>query len=159
MTRCLVPATVGALAALIVAATGTAGARPASEHVQTVHAHLDAGQQVPSPDGAATGAHGTFSGTYDSRTRVLTWRLQWVRVSQPTTDASIHYGRRGRTGRAALLLCKPCHSPASGHAKLAPGLARAILQPQGEGLAYVSVDTERNPLGEIRGEIVERCPC
>ena len=52
-----------------------------------------------------------------------------------------------------------CHSATSGHSKLAPGLAHAILQPQGEGLAYVTIATECNPQGEIRGELAERCPC
>lgn len=147
------------LAAPAAAATGTALADPSTATVQTVYAHLNAAQQVPSPDGAPTGARGTFSGTYNNRTRMLTWRLQWVRVSEPTTQAGIHFGRTGRTGATALLLCRHCLSPASGHSKLSTRLARAILQPQGEGLAYVSIATERSPQGEVRGEIVERCPC
>jgi hypothetical protein len=152
--------TIAATAAALAAATSaTARADRAAAPVQTVYAHLNADQQVPSPDGAPTGARGTFSATYNSRTHILSWRLSWVRVSEPVTDAGIHYGRLNRTGRTALTLCKQCHSPASGHARLAPALARAILQPQGGGLAYVSIDTERNPTGEIRGEIAERCPC
>lgn len=148
-----------AFAALVVAAAGTARADRTAGSVQTVYAHLDADQQVPSPDGAPTGARGMFSGTYNNRTGILTWRLTWVRVSEPTIDATIHYGRTGRTGRTALTLCKPCHSPASGHSKLASKLAHAILQPKREGLSYVTIETERNPQGEIRGELAERCPC
>jgi hypothetical protein len=147
------------LAVMGAAATGTARANRAAGHVQTISAHLSAGYEVPSPDGAPTGARGTFSGTYDSRTHILTWRLSWARVSEPTTAATIHYGRTGRIGPTALMLCKPCLSPATGHSRLAPRLARAILQPQGEGLAYVAIGTERNPQGEIRGELAERCPC
>ena len=158
MKRNLVLASATALAALV-AATGTGAADRSAAYVQTVYAHLNADQQVPSPDGAPTGARGTFSGTYDSRTHILTWRLSWVRVSDPTTGASIHYGRAGVNGRTALTLCKSCHSPIAGHTKLAPGLAHAILQPPGQGLAYVRIDSERNPQGEIRGEIAERCPC
>jgi len=158
MKKNLVLAFAAALAALV-AATGAARADRAAGSVQSIYAHLNADQQVPSPDGAPTGARGTFSGTYNSRTHILTWRLSWVRVSEPTTEASIHYGRAGQTGRAALTLCKPCHSPTAGHSKLAPRLAHAILQPQGEGLAYVTINTERNPQGEIRGELAERCPC
>lgn len=148
----------GAMAALF-AVTCAATANGSTAYVQTVYAHLDAAHQVPSPDGAPTGARGTFTGTYNSKTRVLTWRLSWVRVSEPTTEATIAYGRPGRTGRTALMLCKPCHSPATGHAKLTPGVAHAILQPPGGGLAYATIDTERNPQGEIRGEVAERCPC
>jgi hypothetical protein len=159
MNRNLTLTLAATLATLVAAMTGTARADHSAANVQTVYAHLNADQQVPSPDGAPTGSRGTFSGTYNGRTRTLTWRLQWVRVSEPTTEASIHYGRTGRTGATALLLCKHCMSPANGHTKLTPGLARAILQPQGEGLAYVTIATERNPQGEIRGEIAERCPC
>lgn len=157
MSRNLALVLAAALAAAATAAT--ARADRTAGNVQTVYAHLNADQEVPSPDGAPTGAAGTFTAAYNSRTRILTWRLQWVRVSEPITGASIHYGRAGRTGRTALVLCRQCHSPVSGHSKLAPGLARAILQPKGGGLAYVTIATERNPQGEIRGELAERCPC
>jgi hypothetical protein len=159
VNRTLIVALAAALAALVAATTGTAYADRTAGYVQRISAHLNADQQVPSPDGAPTGARGTFSATYNSRTRILTWRLSWVRVSEPTTEAAIHYGRTGLTGRTALTLCKPCQSPASGHSKLVPGLAHAILQPQGGGLAYVTIDTQRNPQGEIRGEVAELCPC
>jgi hypothetical protein len=153
-------AAAAALVTLVAATTiGAARAGLTAAHGQTVYAHLGAVQQVPSPDGAPTGARGTFSGTYDSRTRILTWRLSWVRVSEPVIKASIHYGRAGRTGRTALVLCTACTSPSSGHSKISAAVARAILQPPGEGLAYVSIDTVRNPQGEIRGELAERCPC
>src|SRR5262249_11134336 len=105
MNRNLALVLVATATALVVVATGTAGARRGAGSIAIVSARLDADQQVPSPDGAPTGARGTFRGTYDSRTRILTWRLQWVRVSEPVIEASIHYGRRGRTGRAVLLLC------------------------------------------------------
>jgi hypothetical protein len=146
-----------ALAAAVVGgATGASHASHAAAYVRTVYATLDADQEVPSPDGAPTGARGKFTGTYNSGTRVLSWRLSWVRVSEPTTAAEIRYGAAGQIGAAALTLCKPCHSPVRGYAKLGSKLAHAILQPRGQGLAYVNLDTERNTQGEIRGELVAR---
>jgi hypothetical protein len=87
MKRSLPLILVVTLAALGTAATGTAHTDHSTTNAQAVYAHLNTAQQVPSPDGAPTGARATFSGTYNSRTRIFTWRLQWVRVSEPTREA------------------------------------------------------------------------
>lgn len=146
-----------ALAATVAAATGAAkgdtNASRGAIHTRTVYANLDANEETPSPDGAPTGAKGAFTGSYNSVTHALSWRLTWVRVSEPTTEAQIRYGAAGENGPIALTLCTSCRSPVAGHKKISSELARAILQPRGQGHAYVNVDTERNKQGEIRGEL------
>ena len=57
--------------------------------------------------------------------------------------------RSAVAGAVALPLCGPCTSGAHGKARVTLVLARTLKR----GKAYVNVHTQKNPNGEIRGQI------
>lgn len=116
-------------------------------------AHLDKAQQVPPQTVKVANASGSFSGTLvaERRRGVLTWRLTYSHLSSPPNGAFIQLGGRGKVGEAAVVLCWRKHCKPSTHGKLylTRRVTRAILR----GAAYVNIHTQKNPKGEIRGQI------
>jgi Cu/Zn superoxide dismutase len=127
-------------AAIAFAATGAATA--------TLRAKLDTRQSVPKPKGS-TGA-GTFTATMKSRK--LTWKLTFSKLTAPAVAAHIHVAPRGKANpKPAVSLCGPCRSGQTGTAVVSEAVERKIES----GGTYVNVHTKRNPAGEIRGQIAE----
>jgi hypothetical protein len=111
-------------------------------------AAIDVGQVVPHPKGTKAGASGTFNATLTGTT--LKWTLTYTHLSGPAIAAHIHLGARGKNGMALVALCGPCKSPLSGSANSVTDDVAALMS---KGGAYVNVHTDKNPEGEIRGEI------
>jgi hypothetical protein len=80
---------------------------------------------------------------------VLTWRLNFSRLTGRALAAHIHIGPRGRTGGVAVSLCGPCRSGA----RATTNVSGATLAALEAGRTYVNVHTKRNPTGEIRGQL------
>jgi CHRD domain len=116
----------------------------------TYKAVLNAGQVTPSPKGTKAGASGTFKATLTGTT--LKWTLTYTNLTGPAVAAHIHLGARGKNGIALVALCGPpsCKSPMSGSANSVTDDVGALMLKAG---AYVNVHTNKNPEGEIRGEI------
>jgi hypothetical protein len=116
----------------------------------TYKAVLNAGQVTPSPKGTKAGASGTFKATLTGTT--LKWTLTYTHLTGPAVAAHIHLGARGKNGIALVALCGPpsCNSPMSGSANSVTDDVGALMLKAG---AYVNVHTNKNPEGEIRGEI------
>jgi hypothetical protein len=129
---------------------GTAPIFTGSEKPYRLTATLNGAQEVPAPKGAK-GASGSFSGTIKpfSDSGTLEWRLGYSGLSSRAIAARIFFGAPGKTGFRAIDLCSPCKPGARGFV----GANSAILQPLLGRPAYVSIETKRNPRGEIRGRI------
>jgi hypothetical protein len=131
---------------LVLASFASAG--HAKKPTQKFSAALNIGQEVPHPKGTKVGASGRFTATVTGTT--LKWTLTFAHLSGPATAAHIHSGVRGKAGSVAVALCGPCISPASG---TVPGVTQAQLTDMLAGKDYANVHTDRNPNGEIRGQI------
>ena len=107
-------------------------------------------QEVPKPKGAGRAA-GRFTATAvkTGSSAVLTWRLNFSKLSGRAVAAHIHLGRRGAAGPVAFTLCGPCRSGAAGRSTVTGSVLAALEA----GRAYVNVHTPRNPAGEIRAQI------
>jgi hypothetical protein len=146
-TRAVIPAL--ALAGALVAAVG-ASARPQATTIQ-IRTVLNAAQEVPSPNGAVSGAAGTFSATVSKSDTgaSVSWQLSFNNLTGNAIAAHIHTGAVGSPGPVVLALCGPCTSPASGSG----ALTQAALDAIQAGTAYVNIHTPTNPAGEIRGQL------
>jgi len=114
----------------------------------TYKAALTAGQVTPPVKGAKPGASGTFKATLTGTK--LKWTLTYAHLTGPAVAAHIHLGAKGKNGIALVALCAPCKSPISGTANSVTDDVGALMLKAG---AYVNVHTNKNPEGEIRGEI------
>jgi hypothetical protein len=114
-------------------------------------ASLGTAKEVPKPKGVGGNARGTFSAGLARKGTggTLSWRLTFSGLTGPAGAAHIHLARPGVAGPVAVALCGPCRSGVRGTAKLKARTMTALLA----GGAYVNVHTDKNPAGEIRGQI------
>jgi hypothetical protein len=142
---------IGAVAVIALAFAGFAFAASQGDSYG-VSAKLKASSEVPKPSGVPAGAAGTFKGTYvelaNDKAR-LTWKLTFSHLSGGAIAAHIHIGKPGKAGPVALALCGPCHSGQKGKGMLTHAQVAKIEA----GSAYINVHTQKNPGGEIRGQV------
>jgi len=139
--------------ALVVALTlaGLATAASQSE-IYKFGAKLTAGAEVPKPTGVPAGATGRFIvTTVEPKTGKvkLTWKLTFSHLSGKAMQAHIHLGKPGKAGNVLVALCAPCKNGQTGKTTI----ARSIENDLEAGKTYVNVHTQKNPAGEIRGQI------
>ena len=146
MKKVVALAAVVAVAALTLTAVSIAGTRTT---MMGVSANLTAGQEVPKQvvhDMAATGHFvGTLSG------RKLSWKLTFSHLTGSATAAHIHIGAMGKAGNVLASLCSPCHSGVKGTTTLSAAARRQLSQHK----LYVNIHTDKNPNGELRGQLSE----
>jgi hypothetical protein len=142
---------IGAVAVIALALTGLAVAATQGD-TYGVSARLKASSEVPKPTGVPAGATGKFTGTAvelaNDKAKV-TWKLTFSHLSGQAIAAHIHIGKPGKAGPVALALCGPCHSGQKGKGML----THAQFSKLEAGAGYVNVHTQKNPGGEIRGQI------
>jgi hypothetical protein len=142
---------IGAVAVIALAFAGLALAASQGESY-AVSAKLRASSEVPKPGSVPAGATGKFTGTVvelaNDKARI-TWKLTFSHLSGQGIAAHIHIGKPGKAGPVALALCGPCHSGQKGKGLLTHAQVAKIEA----GAAYVNVHTQKNPGGEIRGQI------
>jgi hypothetical protein len=145
---------------LVVAVFGlvtTAAAFGTSTQTLKVSAKMSARQVVKpgKPRGNVARASGTFAGTLKSSD--LRWNLAW-RITYTGLDhpkiviADIHYGKPGQFGPIVVRLCGPCKSGQQGIVKVKARRIDGIKA----GNTFITLITNRNPNGEIRGQIKTR---
>jgi len=147
MRRTIVPCAVAAAGILGITSLAS-GASMQRASSATFKATLTVGQVTPPVKGTKAGASGTFRATLTGT--VLKWTLTYKNLTGPAFAAHIHLGARGKNGIAVIALCGPCKSPMSGSANSVTDDVTALMLKAG---AYVNVHTNKNPEGEIRGEI------
>jgi hypothetical protein len=145
--RRLVPAfLVGAVVALAIAAFATAAARDTYKF----SVKLNSRAEVPRPKGALS-AKGNFTASYveNSTGAVLTWQLNYSRLTGNALAAHIHKGKKGVAGAVIVPLCGPCKNGQKGKVNI----SKVVIDTLESGGAYVNVHTPKNQGGEIRGQI------
>lgn len=137
---------VAAVATLALTAVSIAGTRT----MMGVSAKLTAGQEVPKQAVKAAAATGKFVGTLDGNK--LSWKLTFSHLTGHATAAHIHIGAMGKAGNVLASLCSPCMNGVHGTTTLS-GAARTQLS---HHKLYVNIHTDKNPNGEIRGQLSEK---
>ena len=110
-------------------------------------ANLDAATEVPPNDSKGTGA---VTATYDTATKMLSWKGSYKDLSGPATAAHFHAGEVGKNGGVAIPIT-PNTSPLEGTATLTAEQEADLMA----GKWYVNVHTAANKGGEIRGQMVK----
>ncbi len=126
----------------------TLGAASAA-HAATVplKADLTAGAQVPPVYSPATG---TFAGSLNTTTHVLTYTVTYSGLTGPASAAHFHGpAAAGANAGVAVAIKAPLASPIKGHATLTTAQEKDLLA----GLYYVNIHTAANKAGEIRGQV------
>jgi hypothetical protein len=144
-------ATLAVFAAGLGSGIGSAGRANAVAGPTGFTATLGAAQEVPRPSGVGASARGSFAAGLTRRGSggTLTWRLTFQGLTGKATAAHVHVGKAGKAGVVVVPLCGPCRSGARGSTQVSGRAVRALLA----GTAYVNVHTDRNPAGEIRGQV------
>lgn len=138
-------------------ALGVQGVLAGTAQTTSLHATLNARQQVPPQVVKAANASGRFTATllrYSSGRGKLSWRLNYSHLSSQATYAYISLPASGKTGEVVVQLCKArgCTPTTVGTSLLLAPVTRALATRAG----YVSVQTKKNPRGEIRGKLTSR---
>jgi CHRD domain len=110
-------------------------------------ANLDAATEIPPNDSKGTGA---VTATYDTATKMLSWKGSYKDLSGPATAAHFHAGEVGKNGGVAIPIT-PNTSPLEGTATLTAEQEADLMA----GKWYVNVHTAANKGGEIRGQMVK----
>jgi hypothetical protein len=159
-----------ALAAAFVAALALGAVSQASTQSATNNCHawigipqqtcrqfdvrLKPGPVIPKPARAqadATALIRVHWHEYDGLFDFVTWHLTGA-----VTEAHIHLGRPGTSGRALVRLCgrglgmRPCRNQMDGSFTFSIRTFLRLFRKHG---AYIDIHTDRNPAGELRGHI------
>lgn len=111
-------------------------------------AKLSPAGEIPKTDSKGKGK---FDGTFDTKTKALSYTLTFDGLTGPATAAHIHgpATRVQSAGVVAPLGDKNPGSPLTGTVTLTDDQAKALASSK----LYVNVHTAANPGGEIRGQI------
>lgn len=105
-------------------------------------------QEVPANDSEAMG---TFSGTYNKDTNILTYTITYEGITP--TNMHFHKAEPGVSGGVEVPIgSAPYSSPIQGQT---PALTEAQEVDLLAGLWYVNIHTAALPGGEIRGQVVQ----
>ena len=106
-------------------------------------ADLKGSNQVPPSQTRGTG---TFSATYDSVTRRLSWKGRYSDLSGPASQGECRLNSDTKA--------PPLTSPFEGSATLTEAQAAELMA----GMYYVNIHTNAYARGEIRGQLVQSQP-
>lgn len=132
-----------AAAALVAAPLAAAHAAP-----ETIKADLTSSAETP-PNGSK--GTGTLTGSYDPDSRKLTYDVTYENLTGPATMA--HFHAPAPVGKAAgveVPIKGSVASPIKGEVTLNETDAKNLT----DGMTYFNVHTEKNPKGEIRGQVM-----
>lgn len=135
--------TIGAAAAILAA---VAAVSPASAEKMTMKLHLDGANEVPPNDSKATG---TADVTYDTASKMLTWKVTYSGLTGPATMAHFHGPAEPGKNAGIMVPFKDVASGAQGSATLTDAQAAALK----DGKMYVNIHTKAHPGGEIRAQV------
>ncbi|MBX3531716.1 MAG: CHRD domain-containing protein [Rhizobiaceae bacterium] len=136
-------------AAFVVAAITLAAASVASAETIELSAELSGKNDIPPNDTTGTGQ---AVASYNTETRVLSWKVTYEGLTGPAMAAHIH-GPAPSGGNAGVMIgFTSAASPIEGTATLDDAKAQAVLA----GHTYVNVHTQAYPGGEIRGALTRK---
>jgi len=137
--------TIGA-AVVMLAAIATASS--ASAEKMTMKLNLTSASEVPPNDSKATGIADI---TYDTTSKLLTWKVNYSGLTGPATMAHFHGPAEPGKNAGIMVPFKDVASGAQGSATLTDAQAAALV----DGKMYVNVHTKAHPGGEIRAQVVK----
>lgn len=121
---------------------------PAFAEKMTMKVPLTSAAEVP-PNTSA--GKGTADVTYDTATKMLTWKVTYSGLTGPATMAHFHGPAAAGTNAPVVVPFKDAASGAEGSATLTDAQAADLTA----GKMYINVHTEANKGGEIRGQVVK----
>lgn len=135
-------------AALAVGATFVL-AGPAFAEKLMMKATLDGPSEVPSN---TTSGKGAADVTYDTASKVLTWKVTYSGLTGPATAGHFHGpAEPGKNAGVAVPFANVATSPVEGSATLTDAQAADLMA----GKMYVNIHTAAHPGGEIRGQVTK----
>jgi hypothetical protein len=136
-------------AAALVAVAALLAAGGATAAPKTLHATLNAQQEVPPNSSPGTG---TAVFTLDTASRHLTWKVTYAQLTGPAAAAHIHGPAAPGANAGVVVNLAPngVANPIEGSATLSAAQVSDLLA----GKDYVNIHTAANKGGEIRGQIV-----
>jgi hypothetical protein len=107
-------------------------------------------KEVPPGDGAGAGS---VTASFDTASKMLSWKGTYSGLSGPPTAAHIHSGEAGKNGGVAVPLFTgaTAKSPFEGSATLTDAQAADLLA----GKLYVNIHTDAHKAGEVRGQLLK----
>lgn len=136
------------IAALMTIVWVTGG--PVRAETVNFKAELNASVQTPPNDSKGTGS---VSASYDTNSKVLSWKGTHSGLTSNVTSAHIHGpAEAGRSAGVAIWISTkgtPLSDSFAGQATLTDAQAAELMA----GLWYVNLHTARYPGGEIRGQL------
>jgi hypothetical protein len=109
-------------------------------------ADLTAASEVPPNDSKGTG---TIEATYDTASKMLTWKGSYKDLTGPASAAHFHGPAALGKNAPPMVPVDASKSPFEGNATLTDDQAKAFA----DGLIYFNVHTKANGGGEIRGQL------
>jgi CHRD domain len=123
-----------------------AAASPALAEKLTMKVSLNAAASVPPNNSPGTG---TADVTFDTATKLLTWKVTYSGLTGPATMAHFHGpAEADKNAGVAVPIPNPA-SGADGSATLTDAQAADLLA----GKYYINIHTDANKGGEIRGQV------
>lgn len=121
-----------------------------SANAETLHMKLklDSAQEVPPNDSKGAG---TADVTFDTGTKLLTWKVTYSGLTGPATMAHFHAPAEAGKNAGVAVPFKDAASGAEGSATLTDAQVADLMA----GKMYVNVHTAAHPGGEIRAQVVK----
>ena len=123
-------------------------ATPSMAAMVAFKANLNAASEVPPNDSKGAGE---VTATYNTDTKMLTWKGTYKDLSGPATAAHFHGPAEPGKNAGVAVPIAPNTSPLAGSAELKPEQAEDLMA----GKWYVNVHTAANKGGEIRGQLTK----
>ena len=138
------------LLAALACTAALAFATPSMAAMVHMKADLSASHEVPPNDSKGTGK---VAVTYNSASKMLSWKGTYSGLSGPATAAHFHAGAVGKNGGVVVPIFagKSAKSPFAGSKKLTAAQAKQLES----GDWYVNIHTAAHKPGEIRGQVVK----
>ena len=125
---------------------------PSRAEIVNLKADLKGSEETPP---STSGGTGSFTGTYDTKTKKLTWTISYTGLTGPVTQADFHGpAGAGKYGSIKVRVVVN-HSPIEGSAILTKPTAKALDNDLLNGKFYINLHTAAYPRGEIRGQIAK----
>lgn len=138
--------TIGAAAFAITA--GLTFAMPASAETMTMKLNLNSANEVPPNDSAGKG---TANVTYDTASKLLSWKVTYSGLTGPATMAHFHAPAEPGKNAGVVVPLKDPASGTEGSATLTDAQAADLLA----GKMYLNFHTAAHPGGEIRAQVTK----
>jgi CHRD domain len=138
------------LLAALACIAALAFATPAMAAMVNMKADLKASNEVPPNDSKGTGE---VAVTYDTASKMLTWKGSYSSLTGPATAAHFHAGLPGKNGGIVVPIFAgaTAGSPFSGSKQLTADQAAQLES----GGWYVNIHTAAHKGGEIRGQVTK----